>query len=64
MLISSTSGEQLSAGILLEKNGERRLTTAIHCWDQEFDANPGRLGQGDDFTLTQGKTSIPRPKTS
>jgi hypothetical protein len=31
-MLSADSGNQISAGVLVEKNGEIRLTVAFHCW--------------------------------
>ena len=58
VMISSTTGEQISAGILVEKGGEQRLTTALHCWAKELDTEPEKFGDPEYFTLTRGQTHI------
>jgi hypothetical protein len=58
VMIGSSTGQQISAGILLESSGEQRLTTAIHCWDTELDTKPEKFGDSKYFTLTQGQTLI------
>ena len=57
-MITSTTGQQMSAGLLLGKAGQRRLTTAIPCWDTELDTTPERFGDPEYFTLKKGSTHI------
>ncbi|MCJ1240267.1 hypothetical protein MMC14_008267 [Varicellaria rhodocarpa] len=50
----------VSAGILLEKGEDRRLTCSYHCWEMHAEQYPGKLGSDDAeaqrvFRILQGK---------
>jgi hypothetical protein len=36
-MISDKSGDSVTAGILVEKGNETRMTVSIHCWQKELD---------------------------
>jgi hypothetical protein len=57
-MLSADSGNQISAGILVEKDGEIRLTVAFHCWADEYAATPDKLGNPDHFSVKQGNTRV------
>ncbi|KIX09744.1 uncharacterized protein Z518_00825 [Rhinocladiella mackenziei CBS 650.93] len=57
-MLSADSGNQISAGILVEKDGEIRLTVAFHCWADEYAATPDALGDPDHFSVKQGNTRV------
>jgi hypothetical protein len=49
---------QISAVILVEKDGEIRLTVAFHGWADEYAAMPDKLGNPDHFSVKQGNTRV------
>jgi hypothetical protein len=53
-MISADAGGSISAGILVEKESEVRLTVAFHCWDEENKDKSKQLGDSRYFKLTQG----------
>jgi hypothetical protein len=57
-MLSADSGNQISAGVLVEKDGEIRLTVAFHCWDDEYAAKPDMLGDPDHFSVKQGNSRV------
>lgn len=57
-MLSSASGNQISAGVLVRKEDDVRLTVAFHCWDDEFAKTPGKLGNPEHFSITQGETKV------
>jgi hypothetical protein len=57
-MLSADTGNQISAGILVEKDGEIRLTVAFHCWADEYAATPDKLGNPDHFSIKQGNTRV------
>jgi hypothetical protein len=57
-MLSADSGNQVNAGILVEKDGEIRLTVAFHCWDDEYAATPDMLGNPNHFSVKQGNTRV------
>lgn len=52
-MLSSNEGS-VSAGILVEKDSQHRLTVPFHCWQHEFSAYPDKLGDPAHFQVTQG----------
>ena len=58
VMISAQSGNSMSAGILVEKAGELRLTVPIHCWDDEIKNDDNTLGDPKDFRVTQGDSKL------
>jgi hypothetical protein len=56
-MLSTDSGNQISAGILVKKDGEIRLTVAFHCWANEYATTPDKLGNPDHFSVKQGNMS-------
>lgn len=56
--LSSASGNQVSAGVLVRKDDDVRLTVAFHCWDDELEKTPEKLGNPDNFSITQGETRV------
>jgi hypothetical protein len=57
-MLSADTGNQISAGILVEKDGEVRLTVAFHCWADEYAATPDKLGNPNHFSVKQGNTRV------
>jgi hypothetical protein len=57
-MISDKSGNSVTAGILVEKGNETRMTVSIHCWDKELDEIPERMGDPNVFTIKQGKCLV------
>jgi hypothetical protein len=57
-MLSADSGNQISAGVLVEKDGEIRLIVAFHCWADEYAATPDKLGNPDHFSVKQGNTRV------
>jgi hypothetical protein len=57
VVISSAAGA-VTAGILVQKDGRQRLTTAVHRWDEELDTIPEKFGNPDYFKVIQGNTHI------
>lgn len=57
-MISSQSGDSVSAGILVEKAGEVRLTVAFHCWDEESKNDGKPLGNPKCFRVIQGDSKL------
>ena len=57
-MLQAKSGDQITAGILVEKNLETRLTVAFHCWDTEYKAVPKTLGDGNHFSVSQAETTV------
>lgn len=51
-MLSSKNNTLISAGILLQKQEERRLTVAIHCWDKQLESSV-ELGY-ENYTIKQG----------
>ncbi|KAK1762517.1 hypothetical protein QBC33DRAFT_601374 [Phialemonium atrogriseum] len=53
-----------TAGVLVEKDGEQRLTCSYHNWEDHDQKYPGRFGQDDDearrtFEVVQGNPGTP-----
>ena len=53
-----------TAGVLVEKDGEQRLTCSCHSWEDHDQKYPGRFGQDDDearntFEVVQGDPGTP-----
>jgi hypothetical protein len=57
-MLCDDSGGMVTAGILVEKGDERRLTVSIHCWQKELDEIPEKMGDSQCFRVTQGKTHV------
>lgn len=57
-MISNTSGDSVSAGVLVRKGDDRRLTLPIHCWKDELKKIPEKLGDPLHFRAIQGKTDV------
>jgi hypothetical protein len=57
-MISDKSGNSVTAGILVEKGNETRMTVSIHCWQKELDEIPERMGDPNVFTIKQGKSLV------
>ena len=57
-MICSNSGHMITAGILVGKGDERRLTVAIHCWQKQLDEISDKLGDSQFFRVTQGRTDV------
>ena len=58
----------VSAGILAQKDGIKRLTCSYHNWEQQDRMHPGTLGKGDAttreiFRVVQGMTNDDKPGT-
>ena len=53
-MLSASDGSSISAGILVRKGEEKRLTVAFPCWDEEFEKHGQHLGDPNFFTVTQG----------
>lgn len=57
-MLCDDSGDMVTAGILVKKGDEERLTVSIHCWQKELDKIPEKMGDGQSFRVTQGKTHV------
>jgi len=57
-MISDKSGNSVTAGILVEKGNETRMTVSIHCWQKELDEIPQKMGDPNVFTIKQGKSLV------
>ena len=57
-MLCDDSGNMISAGILVEKDGQRRLTVSTHRWQKELDESPEKMGDPEFFRVTQGKTHV------
>ncbi|TAQ83186.1 hypothetical protein B7494_g8492 [Chlorociboria aeruginascens] len=57
-MIGSGHGDTISAGILVEKDHEQRLTVSIHSWAWELKHTPQRMGDPQSFRVIQGKTHV------
>ncbi|KAI9784967.1 MAG: hypothetical protein M1839_001163 [Geoglossum umbratile] len=57
-MLQAKSGNQISAGIHIQKGIDTRLTVAFHSWDKEFLEMPENLGDHNHFTITQGETLV------
>ena len=57
-MISFTTSEQISAGILVEKSREQHLTKALHCWAKELNTKPEKFRDPEYFILIQGQMHI------
>ncbi|KAI9771651.1 MAG: hypothetical protein M1840_001866 [Geoglossum simile] len=57
-MLQAKSGDQISAGIAVQKGTDSRLTVAFHCWGKEFLEMPENLGDHNHFTITQGETLV------
>ncbi|MCJ1411236.1 hypothetical protein MMC19_005324 [Ptychographa xylographoides] len=58
VMLQAESGDQITAGIAVEKDFETRLTVAFHCWDKEYQAVPKKLGDENHFSVTQAGTLV------
>ena len=58
VMLKADSGDQISAGIGVQKGSETRITVAFHCWDSENEQNPENLGDPNHFKVTQGGTNV------
>ncbi|KAL8837875.1 MAG: hypothetical protein Q9170_002350 [Blastenia crenularia] len=54
VMLSARNGNSISAGVLLSKADKKRLTVAFHCFDEEYDEHPDKLGDPQYFKVTQG----------
>jgi hypothetical protein len=57
-MLKADSGNQISAGIGVQKGTETRITVAFHCWNSENEQNPENLGDPNHFKVTQGQTDV------
>ncbi|OJD19516.1 hypothetical protein AJ78_00487 [Emergomyces pasteurianus Ep9510] len=57
-MLCSDQDDAISAGVLVEKNSECRLTVAMHCWDKELKENPDKLGNPSFFTVCQADIKV------
>lgn len=57
-MLCDDSGNMISAGVLVEKDDQRRLTVSIHCWQKELDESLEKMGDPGFFRVTQGKTHV------
>ncbi|KAJ5803825.1 uncharacterized protein N7518_000128 [Penicillium psychrosexuale] len=57
-MISSDQEDAVSAGVLVEKGSEQRLTVACHCWDREFDEKLDHLGDPNHFRVLQANSRV------
>ena len=57
-MIIAQSGSSVSAGILVEKADDLRLTVPIHCWDHETKTNGNAIGDSKDSRVTQGDSKV------
>lgn len=57
-MLCDDSGNMVSAGILVEKGEEKRLTVSVHCWQKELDEIPEKIGDSQFFHVTQDKTHV------
>ncbi|KAJ5842104.1 hypothetical protein N7534_011934 [Penicillium rubens] len=57
-MICSDQEDAASAGVLVEKDSEQRLTVVCHCWDREFDESLNHLGDPNHFRVLQGKSRV------
>jgi hypothetical protein len=57
-MLKADSGDQISAGIAVQKGTETRVTVAFHCWNSEDEQSPENLGDPNYFKVTQGETHI------
>jgi len=53
-MLSAGDGSSVSAGILVRKGEEKRLTVAFHGWQEEVKKQGQNLGDPKSFTVTQG----------
>ena len=53
-MLSSDSNTSISAGVMVKKGSEERVTAAFHCWAKEYEDAPERLGNQHPFRVTQG----------
>jgi hypothetical protein len=51
-MLSSKNNASISAGIQVQKQQKIRLTSAIHCWDEQLESDV-ELGH-EDYTVKQG----------
>lgn len=52
--VTSTSGDSVSAGVLVQKDNQLRVTMAFHCWERESTDN---LGNTEHFHAIQGNAN-------
>ncbi|KAJ9480902.1 hypothetical protein VN97_g12621 [Penicillium thymicola] len=57
-MICSDQEGAVSAGVLVEKGSEQRLTIACHCWDREFDERLNHLGDPNRFRVLQANSRV------
>lgn len=57
-MICSDQEDVISAGVLVEKGSEQRLTVACHCWDREFDERLDHLGDPNHFRVLQANSRV------
>jgi hypothetical protein len=57
-LPTSDQEDAVSAGVLVEKGSEQRLTVACHCWDREFDERLDHLGDPNHFRVLQANSRV------
>ena len=57
-MLCSDQDDAITAGILVQKGAENRLTVAFHCWDHEYKQNPGKLGDIDYFRIKQADSTV------
>ncbi|KAK5717588.1 hypothetical protein LTS12_027724, partial [Elasticomyces elasticus] len=57
-MLCSDQGDAITAGILVQKGAENRLTVAFHCWDHECKQNIGKLGDINYFQIKQANSTV------
>jgi hypothetical protein len=57
-MLCNKSDDKVSAGILIEKGDERRLTVLIHCWQDELDKVSEKIGDPQFFRVKQSSTDV------
>jgi hypothetical protein len=58
VMLHAKNGDQISAGVAVERGSETRLSVAFHCWQQEYAETPDKLGDPNHFSVTQGETAV------
>lgn len=57
-MLCSDQGDAITAGVLVQKGAENRLTVAFHCWDNQYEKNPDNLGDANHFRVMQADSTV------
>ena len=57
-MLSSGEDNCISAGILVNKGNQSRVTVAFHCWSNEYTQSTDKLGDSAYFKVTQGSLEV------